>query len=529
MGYRAPELIGSRIWRYQQSRGSLTAGLSQHSDVSDRSEVSPASSPGRRLESHTSLKRLAESVVGGSPTSAASRKKREHYDRAVDVFSFGVVMYELFTRKRAFRDEAERRWKSRQQKVFPWQVDHIVTTGYRPRITICPPAIAALIRRCWAEDPNVRPAFGDISKQLESVYVFTTELSAQLFFLTHTHNTRFQSNPHLQKKKIDLHTTYYRYYRHVESKMSPRMEPHRVSVFKKNQESPRISRVVPPLASMVENFHLDARSKIGGPPTSCSQPEQRSLFLRPKVYNNKIPLHGIFTGEDEGTKISRSCSPSMFKGRVKKSFISATQNSSSSETERTTNDKESLEEESKDELFTVEESYSDLQTPIKTQSSGLLHEILSTPDDSRGEDEDWFNTSKSSLHPTPTSTRTSRLITPPKPFRIPTPMISKCNDEASTTDSSVNLKTPIPTPPVQDKNKRWLHERVATGISTEPTTSESCINRNLFGGLDGSRRSSNSSAAEDVHVSLSEGRPFSPFRKNRPKVGEGRKRSYSCD
>ena len=136
VGYRAPELIGSRIWRYQQSRGSLTAGLSQHSDVSDHSGASPTSSPGRRLESHTSLRNLAESVVGGSPTSAASRKKRDHYDRAVDVFSFGVVMYELFTRKRAFRDEAERRWKSRQQKVFPWQVDHIVTTGYRPRIAM---------------------------------------------------------------------------------------------------------------------------------------------------------------------------------------------------------------------------------------------------------------------------------------------------------------------------------------------------------------------------------------------------------
>ena len=321
VGYRAPELIGSRIWRYQQSRGSLTAGLSQHSDMSDHSGASPTSSPGRRLESHTSLRNLAESVVGGSPTSAASRKKRDHYDRAVDVFSFGVVMYELFTRKRAFRDEAERRWKSRQQKVFPWQVDHIVTTGYRPRITICPPAIAALIRRCWAEDPNVRPAFGDISKQLESVY-----------------------------------------YRHVESKLSPRIQPHRVSVFKKNQESPRISRVLPPLKPMMEEFHLDARSKIGGPPTSCSQPEQRSLFLRPE--NNKISLHGIFTGEvDESTKISRSCSPSMFMGRVKPHFSNSTshhRNPSEEDKETTTTnstttkENEAEEEESKEELFAAE-------------------------------------------------------------------------------------------------------------------------------------------------------------------------------
>ena len=170
----------------------------------------------------------------------------------------------------------------------------------------------------------------------------------------------------------------------------------------------------------MEEFHLDARSKIGGPPTSCSQPEQRSLFLRPK---NKIPLHGIFTGEDESTKISRSCSPSMFMGRMKPHFSNATTNSSQDKETTTTNstttkENEAEEEESKEELFAVE-SYvvfehfhsiidlhlsnhtfehqyrysADLQTPIKSQNSGLLHEILSTPD-GREKDEDWFHKSE---------------------------------------------------------------------------------------------------------------------------------------
>ena len=103
----------------------------------------------------------------------------------------------------------------------------------------------------------------------------------------------------------------------------------------------------------MDEFHLDARSKIGGPPTSCSQPEQRSLFLRPK---NKIPLHGIFTGEDESTKISRSCSPSMFMGRVKPHFSNRTTNSSQDKetTTNSTKENEAEEEESKEELFAVE-------------------------------------------------------------------------------------------------------------------------------------------------------------------------------
>ena len=72
----------------------------------------------------------------------------------------------------------------------------------------------------------------------------------------------------------------------------------------------------------------------------------------------------------------------------------------------------------------------------------------------------------------------------------------------------------------------WLRERGATGISTEPTSkTRPIINRKLFAGVDNNKNSTEG----DVHISLSEGRPFSPFRANRPKVGEGRQRSYSCD
>ena len=482
VGYRAPELIGSRIWRYQQSRGSLTGGsltALSHSDAED----SPTSSPtSRRLNSHTSLKRLAENVVGGSPTSA-SRKKRDHYDRAVDVFSFGVVMYELFCRKRAFRDEAERRWKSRQQKVFPWQIDHIVTTGYRPRITICPPAIAALIRRCWAEDPNVRPAFGDVSKQLESVY-----------------------------------------YRHVESKMSPKMSPHRVSVFKRDEESPRISRVAPPLAPTMTEFHLDARARIGGHQTSCSlQPEQRSLLLR-RNNNNKIPLHGIFTGdggEFSKTKISRSCSPSMFTGRIKTYPSPVDEEEDEKVVEEGVKKENNGEEEDDDQWFAVEATSSAVVTPMKTQTSGLLREILSTPESN---DSDWFNTSNS-LHPTPSSERTNRLITPPKPLKVPTPMSSTNRVVRSLIGDSSSSSSSHTIPRHRLDVETTPHWRGATGVSTQPTTTSPFVNRNLFGA--GMRN--NEGGAEDFHVSLSEEKPSSPFRTNRPKVREGRKRSYSCD
>mgnify|MGYP000273895249 FL=1 len=100
--------------------------------------------------------------------------------------------------------------------------------------------------------------------------------------------------------------------------------------------------------------------------------------------------------------------------------------------------------------------------------------------------------------------------------------------------SSKTMSSSTTFPPVSSEKKTpvgrdqaWLRERGATGISTEPTSkARPIINRKLFAGVDDNDKNS---TGGDVHISLSEGRPFSPFRANRPKVGEGRKRSYSCD
>jgi len=152
VGYRAPELIGSRIWRY-------VADVPTTVPVVSTKEPSSASRPRR------------DDAPDPSRASSASRSK--HYSEKVDVFSFGVVLYELFSRKRAFREKARETFGS---QYFPWQIDHVVTTGYRPRVEgcCCSDGMRSLIERCWNARPDVRPTFAALMTQLESEFYKAT-------------------------------------------------------------------------------------------------------------------------------------------------------------------------------------------------------------------------------------------------------------------------------------------------------------------------------------------------------------------
>lgn len=74
-----------------------------------------------------------------------------------DVYSFGVLLWELYTRKKpwsgVFENEDE-------------LVNAVCDEGERPEIPAdCPKQLAALIKRCWAEEPDDRPSFQEIIDQ----------------------------------------------------------------------------------------------------------------------------------------------------------------------------------------------------------------------------------------------------------------------------------------------------------------------------------------------------------------------------
>ena len=94
---------------------------------------------------------------------------------AADVYSFGIIMWELFYRSVPFAEHGFQ---------YMWMLEDAIQSGTRPQVSgELPPFYAALMTKCWAPAPTDRPDYGqvlvELMKMTEILQISPENISAE--------------------------------------------------------------------------------------------------------------------------------------------------------------------------------------------------------------------------------------------------------------------------------------------------------------------------------------------------------------
>jgi len=86
---------------------------------------------------------------------------KQPYNQKVDVYSFGITLWEMLTGKLPFKGISKQEF-----------MDEVVGKGFRPAVPkSLPPVLGNLLRDCWDANPLKRPSFESILGTLRAMFL----------------------------------------------------------------------------------------------------------------------------------------------------------------------------------------------------------------------------------------------------------------------------------------------------------------------------------------------------------------------
>jgi serine/threonine protein kinase len=146
---------------------------------------------GTATELRTSMTNNRGSAAWMAPEVFRGKK----YDQKCDIFSFGILLWEIVTRRQPFAD-----WNDYAYTIL-WQVSE----GRRPSTPIfgCPEPVVDLMKRCWSDNPKERPGVEEVQSTIEILceiypnrYLPLIDKTTKKQALAQPHRNQFYSSGH---------------------------------------------------------------------------------------------------------------------------------------------------------------------------------------------------------------------------------------------------------------------------------------------------------------------------------------------
>ena len=102
--------------------------------------------------------------------------KKEQYTEKADVFSFGIILWELVGRAKPFSEYEI------SKSDFTYLLEDQIIAGLRPTVKQewgCPSEYVELMENCWHGDPKARPQFDEICSRINYIQSKMTPEMAQ--------------------------------------------------------------------------------------------------------------------------------------------------------------------------------------------------------------------------------------------------------------------------------------------------------------------------------------------------------------